>query len=90
MKHKAAGILLSLLTAMAFAGDTNAPALIPLPEKMDCREGVFRVRPETRILVDSTAEQSGQYLAERLAKSIGYKFKVVPSSKDRAPKETFC
>src|SRR6266851_2013686 len=76
MKSKFAAILLSLLVAPVFAGDTNGPALIPLPEKMECREGAFQVRPETRVLVNAAAKESGEYLAERLRKSTGYRLRV--------------
>jgi hexosaminidase len=58
------------MTASAFAADT--PALIPLPQKMECREGAFKLQPKTRILTDVPARDTGQYLAERLVKATSY------------------
>ena len=71
--------LLSLMAASAFAGDT--PALIPLPQKMECHDGVFQLQPKTRILTDATGRDTGKYLAERLSKATGYSLKVSRSTK---------
>jgi Glycosyl hydrolase family 20, domain 2 len=79
MRHQTAALLLSLMAATTFAGDT--PALIPLPQKMECREGVFQLQPKTRVLTDVPANDTGQYLAERLVKATGYDLKM-----GRAPK----
>ena len=70
MKYQTAAILLSLMTSSTFAADT--PALIPLPQKMECREGAFKLQPKTRILTDVPARDTGQYLAERLVKATSY------------------
>ena len=72
------------MTASTFAGD--APALIPLPQKMECREGVFQLQAKTRILTDVPANDTGQYLAERLGKATGYDLKVGRSTKAQPTK----
>src|ERR1035438_10680667 len=84
MRYQTAALLLSLMTASTFAGD--APALIPLPQKMECREGVFQLQAKTRILTDVPANDTGQYLAERLGKATGYDLKVGGSTKAQPTK----
>ncbi len=82
MKYPTAVILLSLLAASAFAADP-APALVPLPLKLEHREGAFNLHLKTPLLADTTSRETGQCLAERLRKATGYKLKVV-ASKERA------
>jgi hexosaminidase len=84
MRHQTAAILLSLMTASVFAAST--PALIPLPQKMECREGAFRLEPKTRILTDVPANDTGLYLAEQLGKVTGYNLKVARSTKAQPAK----
>jgi hexosaminidase len=86
MKYQTAVILLSLMAANAFAVDTNTPALIPLPQKMECREGAFQLRPKTQILVDPASQDTGQYLADRLRKATGYQLNLIASTQPRTPK----
>jgi len=74
------------MVASAFAGDL--PAVIPLPQKMECREGAFQLQPKTRILTDATARDTGQYLAERLGKASGYSLKVSKSTQAEPAKGT--
>jgi hexosaminidase len=78
MRYHAAAILLSLMTASTFAAET--PALIPLPQKMESREGAFKLQPKTRILTDVPARDTGLYLAERLDKATGYSLKISTSA----------
>ena len=86
MRYQTAVILLSLLTASTFAAD--APALIPLPQKMECREGTFQLQEKTRILTDVPASGTGQYLAECLDKATGYTLKADRSTKAQPAKGT--
>jgi len=79
MRHPTAAILLSLMTVTGFAGET--PALIPLPQKLECREGAFSLQPKTRILTDAAARDTGKFLAERLRTATGYNFKAGRSGK---------
>ena len=72
------------MTAGAVAAD--APALIPLPQKIECREGAFKLGPKTPILVDSASQDTGQYLAGRLRQATGYKLSMVSSTQPRTAK----
>jgi len=58
------------------AAQTNAPAIIPLPQHMDVREGAFVLWPETKILVNAAAKDTGKFLADRLRASTGYPLPV--------------
>ena len=64
-------LLLSMITAMALAAEPG-PALIPLPQKMECREGAFQLQPKTGIVVDGASKETGRYLAERLRSATGF------------------
>ena len=77
-------MLFSLMTANAFAAD--APALIPLPQKMEYREGAFKLQPKTPIRTDAAARATGNYLAERLGNAMGYSLKVATSTKPQPAK----
>src|ERR1039457_7062467 len=78
------GLASALLTAPAFAA---TPAIIPLPQQLQIRPGVFTLCPSQpipgaparatqKILVDGASLQTGQYLATSLFKSTGYQFVV--------------
>src|SRR5260370_32404896 len=83
MKSQIVGIILSLLAASAFAADTAAPAIIPLPQKRELHEGVFKLRPEVEILVDDASMETGRFLADRVNKSTGYRLKARVQTKAR-------
>ena len=84
MKYCTPAILLSLTAASAFASD--APALIPLPRKMECRAGAFKLEPTTRVLTDVPARDTEQYLVERLGKATGYSLRTGTSTKAQPAK----
>jgi hexosaminidase len=84
MKYQIALTLLSLMTANALAAN-QAPALIPLPQRMESREGTFRLTPRTQILVDRASQDTGEYLADRLCKATGYNFDMIVSTAPRTP-----
>jgi len=84
MKYQTAITLLLLMTVNALAVD-QTPALIPLPQKMESGEGVFRLTPSTQILVDRASQDTGQYLADRLCKATGYSFNIISSTEPRSP-----
>jgi len=50
MKSQSAGIFLFFLTATAFAGRHQSPQHHSASPKIERREGVFKIRPEKRIL----------------------------------------
>jgi hexosaminidase len=86
MKSASSAALFSLMTVSVFAAGQYA--IIPLPQKIESREGGFVLQPTTRILVESdkpsTAITSANFLAEQLRKSTGYSLKVSTAS---APEE---
>ena len=78
------GLASALLAAPTFAA---TPAIIPLPQQLQVRPGVFTLCPSQpipgaparatqKILVDGASLQTGQYLATTLFKSTGYQFIV--------------
>ncbi|HVU07194.1 MAG TPA: beta-N-acetylhexosaminidase [Verrucomicrobiae bacterium] len=81
-------IIFCLLTLTAFATEIKNPAIIPLPQKMEAQKGNFEIqaerrvlglfsRPGTKIVVDVTSRETGEYLAEWLRKSTGFPIEVV-------------
>lgn len=84
MKRKTPTFLLSLMMATSWAAET--PALIPLPQKMELRDGGFRLQPNTPILADRASRDTGQYLAESLRPGTGYKLRVAASKQPRPSK----
>jgi hexosaminidase len=84
------GLILSLLAGPAFAA-APAIALVPLPQQMQVRTGLFTLCSSqpilgtpafalTKILVDTNSQENGEYLAQLLLKSTGYKFQIVSNS----------
>ncbi len=80
-----AGALLFIIAARMTAGaaETNVPSIIPLPMKIERREGTFHVRTEkrflgmrlragTKIVTDAASHDEGMYLADRLREAMGY------------------
>jgi hexosaminidase len=66
----------SFFALTAFSAEPTAPAILPVPQKMDIKEGHFRLTPETHIRVDRPANSTGGYLAEKLYASTGYRLAV--------------
>ena len=73
-----AGIFLgvSLAATSGFAADTNRPAIIPLPQKMELHAGTFKLTPDTQVYVDPALRETEKFLTERLRKSTGYPLKT--------------
>jgi hexosaminidase len=59
-------------TTLAFAADTNSPAIIPLPQKVQQLEGTFGLNAHTRIYADRSSRNTAKFLTERLRPSTGY------------------
>jgi len=72
-------LILSLVAVSAFAA-SQPTALLPLPQKMELRQGAFSLQPATRILTDRPSQSSARFLAERLRQGTGYKFNLVSSA----------
>ena len=83
MNYPTALVILSLAAGNSFAAETAAPAVIPAPQKLESRPGTFQLQPNTQIVVDTPSRDTGQYLAERLRKSTGYKPSVIASGEPR-------
>ena len=76
MKCPIIGCGLWLLTALVLAAEPDAPAIIPLPQKMERLDGVLRFSPHAVIYTDQAALDPGRYLADRLRPATGYAWKV--------------
>src|ERR1700677_3608055 len=60
------------LAATVLARCATVPAIIPLPQKMELRDGVFQITVETRVYLDSGSRGTGKFLTERLRAATGY------------------
>jgi hexosaminidase len=76
MKLKHIAWVLGLFCLISLQAQPEAPAIIPAPQKMDLLPGAFTLKPTTEILVAPASLTTGQYLAERLRASTGYKIPV--------------
>lgn len=56
------------------------PGLIPKPARMELRDGVFRLSPQTAIQVVDATTETGNHLAELLRPATGFPFPVKPST----------
>jgi hexosaminidase len=89
---KLAGFLLALLpVSIMFAGEASVPAIIPQPEKIEIRSGMFEPRPPskflgirsgfgTKIIADPGTGETARYLAAQLQRSLGHQPRVVRAS----------
>jgi hexosaminidase len=68
--------ILCIMSALAVTVCAVEPALIPLPEKMTAREGVFALGSATPILADSQSKAPAKYLAQRLNAATGWPFRA--------------
>jgi hexosaminidase len=83
------GLIFSLLTG-ALQAETRAPAIVPLPQKVEVQPGSFVLRAGgrapgagTKILVDAAAGETGRYLAGELRRRAQVECEVVPAAKER-------
>ena len=76
MKFGIAAIFLCLSAPAIFANDTNTPAIIPQPQKLELRAGVFKLAPDTRIFASPGTIETANQLADQLRRSTGYPLKV--------------
>ena len=60
------------LAAAAFAGESDRLSVIPLPQKIAPRDGVFMLTPDTRIFADPASRGTARILADRLRPATGY------------------
>jgi hexosaminidase len=66
--------ILSIGSVLAIAARAAEPAIIPRPQQIAMREGVFALRSDTPIVVDATSRKTGEFLAERLRAATGFGF----------------
>jgi hexosaminidase len=74
--YRLAELLCSVLAATTVLAQSEAPAIIPAPQKLELRQGSFILKPNVEILVAPASLTTGQFLAEQLRKSTGYKVPV--------------
>jgi hexosaminidase len=68
--------IMSLVTGLVVAASAAEPALIPMPEKMTVREGVFTLSPKTLIVADKKSDATATFLAKRLQEGVGCPFSI--------------
>ena len=76
--------IITLLAVPVLAAEPPVPAIIPLPQSIESREGSFKLGPGTRIAADAASTQTAQYLAQRLRNSTGFKLKLGKSTEAAA------
>jgi hexosaminidase len=76
MKFKIAGLMFSFLAATAFAANTNTLAVIPLPQKIVLREGVFSLTAETGVYADVASRATAEFVTARMRPATGYRLKI--------------
>ena len=68
-------LALSLWAASVVTGAAE-PALIPQPQSLELKDGVFTFDADTRIYTDPASAETGIYLADHLRPATGYRLKV--------------
>src|SRR5262249_39149017 len=85
MKFTIAALTSIFLAATAFAATgTSGPSIIPLPQKMELRTGMFHLTSDTKIYSDSASRETAGVLVERLRTSTGCPLKVTVKSRTDA------
>jgi hexosaminidase len=64
----------------AKADNSMEPALIPYPVKLEARPGEFRFTEKSRILVNTSARPTGEYLSDVLASALQVRLSVADES----------
>jgi hexosaminidase len=79
IKTRIATAILCFLSGSLRAADDGGPALIPLPQQMELRSGVFTLKASAEIGADSTSIGPARFLAARLRRATGYPLEIVPA-----------
>src|SRR5215472_199573 len=80
--HLISAALVFLVAVPMLAQQTNSVTIIPLPQKMERKPGMFKLQtgaqgqPATDILVDAQAEPTGLYLSNQVRQLSGCDLKV--------------
>lgn len=72
MKSRLITTCFLFLAAAVFAAGAGLPAIIPLPQKVELRDGSFPLTAETRVYADPSSQATAAFLTERLRPSTGY------------------
>ena len=64
------------ISSLVAHAEESKPTVIPQPEKMELREGLFTLGPETTIVVAADTHGEGEYLANLLRVPTGFDFAV--------------
>jgi hexosaminidase len=80
-KTTIACLALAFFSSATFAANINTFSIIPLPQKMELRDGVFNLTSGTAVYVDSSSRETAPFLTERLRPSTGYPLKVKTKSR---------
>jgi hexosaminidase len=75
MKSAIVALFSLLLILPAFAAGNLAPALVPVPQKLEQLDGVFKLSPQTRIVTDAASQPTGEFLRAKLQTATGYVLK---------------
>ncbi len=79
MKFIIAGSIFLSLGATVFAEAPSPPAIIPQPQTLELRAGVFKLAPDTKIVASPGSLETANQLAATLRRSTGYPLKVSTS-----------
>jgi len=60
----AAAALIACCAGKSVGGSMDPCFIIPLPEKVEKRNGAFRVWPNTQIILEAAPHQLGDYLSD--------------------------
>ena len=76
MKSQIAGLIFAFLTATGLAAGTNTIAVIPQPQKVEIKDGVFHLAGTTTVYTDPGSRSTAEFLTERLRSGTRYPLKL--------------
>jgi hexosaminidase len=85
MKITIFAALALLLAGPVLGADAPAPAIIPIPQKMEALDGSFRLERKTPIVTDTASRQTAEFLRNRLRASTGFPLKLERTRSAVAP-----
>jgi len=72
MKNKIVASIFLILAVVVFAGAAETPAIIPLPQKIEMRDGVFRLTAGTEFAGEVETRAVARFLQERLLSATAF------------------
>ena len=76
MKNKIITLAVLFTAVNVFPADANTVAVIPLPQNMELRDGLFQLTPQTRVYVNSASRATGNFLTDGLRPATGFPLKT--------------